>query len=55
MTSKPRVVVDPHFRTMQEIFSSADLARLHAIVEVIFRARLGRAAFTFHRTRSKIC
>jgi phosphoglycerate dehydrogenase-like enzyme len=36
MTSKPRVVVDPYFRTMQEIFSSADLARLHAIVEVIW-------------------
>lgn len=36
MTTKPRVVVDPHFRTMQEIFAPADLARLHAIVEVIW-------------------
>ncbi len=36
MTSKPRVVVDPHSRAMQEIFSPADLARLHAIVEVIW-------------------
>src|SRR6266511_225323 len=36
MTIKPRVVVDPHFRTMQEIFSPADHARLHAIVEVIW-------------------
>jgi phosphoglycerate dehydrogenase-like enzyme len=36
MTSKPRVVVDPHFRTMQEIFAPADLQRLHAIVEVIW-------------------
>jgi phosphoglycerate dehydrogenase-like enzyme len=34
MTSKPRVVVDPHFRSMQEIFAPADLERLHAIVEV---------------------
>jgi phosphoglycerate dehydrogenase-like enzyme len=36
MTSKPRVVVDPHFRTMQEIFAPADLQRLHAIVDVIW-------------------
>ena len=36
MTTNPRVVVDPHFRTMQEIFSPADRARLHAIVEVIW-------------------
>lgn len=36
MTTKPRVVVDPHFRTMQEIFSPADHARLHALVEVIW-------------------
>ena len=36
MTTKPRVVVDPHFRTMQEIFAPADLDRLHAIVEVIW-------------------
>jgi phosphoglycerate dehydrogenase-like enzyme len=36
MTSKPRVVVDPHFRTMQEIFAPADHARLHAIAEVVW-------------------
>src|SRR4051794_20230431 len=36
MTAKPRVVVDPHFRTMQEIFSPADRARLHAIAEVVW-------------------
>jgi phosphoglycerate dehydrogenase-like enzyme len=36
MTTKPRVVVDPHFRTMQEIFSPTDRARLHAIVEVVW-------------------
>jgi phosphoglycerate dehydrogenase-like enzyme len=36
MTTKPRVVVDPHFRTMEEIFSPADLTRLHMLVEVIW-------------------
>jgi phosphoglycerate dehydrogenase-like enzyme len=36
VTTKPRVVLNPHFRTMQEIFSPADLARLHAIVQVIW-------------------
>jgi phosphoglycerate dehydrogenase-like enzyme len=36
MTRKPRVVVDPHFRTMQEIFAPADLERLRAFVEVIW-------------------
>jgi phosphoglycerate dehydrogenase-like enzyme len=36
VTTKPQVVVDPHFRTMQEIFAPADLERLHAIVEVIW-------------------
>src|SRR5689334_17096168 len=36
MTARPRVVVDPHFRKMQEIFAPADLERLHAIVEVIW-------------------
>lgn len=33
---KPRVVVDPHFRRMDEIFSPADLVRLHAAVEVVW-------------------
>lgn len=37
MTSeKPAVVVDPHFRRMDEIFSPDDLARLHATVEVVW-------------------
>jgi phosphoglycerate dehydrogenase-like enzyme len=36
MTIKPRVIVDPHFRTMQEIFSPADYARLNTTVEVIW-------------------
>lgn len=36
MTEKPRVVVDPHFRTMEEIFSPRDLARLHETVEVVW-------------------
>jgi phosphoglycerate dehydrogenase-like enzyme len=36
MTEKPRVVVDPHGRTMDEIFSPADRARLHDLVEVVW-------------------
>ena len=36
MIQKPRVVVDPHFRSMGEIFSPADLARLHELVEVVW-------------------
>lgn len=33
---KPTVVVDPHFRRMDEIFSPADRARLHGLVEVVW-------------------
>jgi phosphoglycerate dehydrogenase-like enzyme len=36
MAAKPIVVVDPHFRRMEEIFAPPDLARLHALVEVIW-------------------
>lgn len=36
MSSKPAVLVDPHFRRMSEIFSAADLRRLHDTVEVIW-------------------
>lgn len=36
MQEKPRVVVDPHFRKMQEIFSAADLARLQKMVDVVW-------------------
>ncbi|MDP9350477.1 MAG: hydroxyacid dehydrogenase [Chloroflexota bacterium] len=36
MTHRPRTVVDPSFRKMQEIFSTADLARLHETVEVVW-------------------
>jgi phosphoglycerate dehydrogenase-like enzyme len=36
MTGKPRVIVDPHFRKMSEIFSADDLARLHSTVEVVW-------------------
>jgi phosphoglycerate dehydrogenase-like enzyme len=34
--TKPTVLVDPHFRRMDEIFSAADLARLHQLVEVVW-------------------
>jgi phosphoglycerate dehydrogenase-like enzyme len=33
---KPTVIVDPHFRRMGEIFADADLARLHALVNVVW-------------------
>jgi len=36
MANKPRVIVDPHFRQMAEIFAPADLVRLHDLVEVIW-------------------
>lgn len=36
MSNKPAVIVDPHFRKMDEIFSSADLARLNDLVEVVW-------------------
>lgn len=36
MNGRARVVVDPHFRTMDEIFSPADLARLRETVEVVW-------------------
>lgn len=36
MSNKPAVIVDPHFRRMDEIFSEGDLARLHHLVEVVW-------------------
>ncbi len=36
MAGKPVVVVDPHFRRINEIFAPDDLARLHATVEVVW-------------------
>ncbi len=36
MQSKPRVLIDPHGRRMEEIFSPADLVRLHDTVEVVW-------------------
>jgi phosphoglycerate dehydrogenase-like enzyme len=36
MATKPLVVVDPHFRRMEEIFAAEDLARLHTLVEVVW-------------------
>ncbi|GAB4575421.1 MAG: hydroxyacid dehydrogenase [Anaerolineae bacterium] len=34
--NRPRIIVDPHFRTMDEIFSPADRARLGDLAEVIW-------------------
>ncbi len=36
MPGKPLVIVDPHFRGMDEIFSAQDRARLNDIVEVVW-------------------
>ena len=36
MADKPLVVVDPHRRRMDEIFSASDLARLHRTVQVVW-------------------
>lgn len=36
MQSKPPVLIDPHGRRIEEIFSPADLARLHDTVEVVW-------------------
>jgi len=36
VAEKASVIVDPHFRKMQEIFSPTDLAQLHRTVEVVW-------------------
>src|SRR5437899_2252881 len=36
MPEKPVVIVDPSFRKMAEIFSPADLERIHQLVKVIW-------------------
>ena len=33
---KIKVIVDPHFRRMDEIFSPADKQRLHDLVDVVW-------------------
>lgn len=55
MTARPQVIVDPHFRTMGDVFSPADAGRLTDVVDVVwgrdepmpleeFRASLPQAA-----------
>lgn len=36
MSPRPRVLVDPHARTMSEVFSERDLERLHRTVDVVW-------------------
>ena len=36
MTAKPKIILDPHFRTVSEIFTNSDLARLHEIADVVW-------------------
>lgn len=38
MQDRPTVIVDPHFRTMSEIFTPADLARLREMANLIWAA-----------------
>ena len=45
MSQKPLVIVDPHFRSMDEIFTPQDRAHLYEIAEVVkARLRSGRRA-----------
>ena len=36
MTAKPQVIVDPHFRSMGDVFSPADARRLTDVVDVVW-------------------
>ena len=36
MDSKPIVIIDPHFRKMEEIFSSGDFTKLSKLVKVVW-------------------
>ncbi len=36
MTTKPVLIIDPHFRTMHEIFEDTDLTRLHQLATVLW-------------------
>lgn len=36
MTTKPVVIIDPHFRTMYEIFEDTDLARLYQLATILW-------------------
>lgn len=36
MTARPRVIVDPHFRSMGDVFSPADAHRLADVVDVVW-------------------
>jgi len=49
MIDRPRVIVDPYGRKMQEIFSPDDLARLHEIVTVVWGRDEPMAIEDFHR------
>lgn len=59
MTDKPAVLVDPHFRKMDEIFSPADRERLDRTVEVVWARDeampLDDARTALARARAVIC
>ena len=59
MTDRPTVIVDPHFRSMGEIFAPDDLARLHELAELVWAADkpMPREAFdaAIPRAEAVIC
>jgi len=40
MKAKPTVILDPNYRTLDEIFTPKDLTHLHEIVEIKLRSAL---------------
>jgi len=52
MADKPVVILDPHFRRIEEIFEPADLERLHALADVVWGTNDPMPAEEFDRARS---
>jgi phosphoglycerate dehydrogenase-like enzyme len=51
---KPKVILDPHSRTLDEIFDPADLARLHELVEVVWGRNEPMPATEFDRVKGDV-
>ncbi len=52
MANKPAVILDPHFRRIEEIFEPADLERLHALADVVWGKNEPMPAEEFDRARA---
>ncbi len=52
MSDKPVVILDPHFRRLEEIFDPADLERLHTLAEVVWGKNEPMPAAEFDRARA---